>query len=102
MQLRYVTDCLVALDRQILALSRELARRRGPGGGETSADEIAAAEAMLRRAIRKRERLLVDPHFPTVGEAPRSLGEAPPPDAFKSPAVHRASAGAAVAWAPGR
>ena len=78
MELRYATQCLVALNRQIAELTEELTELRqqlAPGrtrteAGQEAAAQILAAQAILRQARRKRNRLLADPHFPGVAETP--------------------------------
>ena len=78
MELPYATRCLLALNRQIAELTEELTelRQRPASGrarteaGQEAATEILAAQAILRQAQRKRNRLLADPHFPGVAETP--------------------------------
>ena len=76
MELPYATTCLLALNRQIAELTEELTELRqqlAPGrtrtaAGQEAAAKILAAQAILRQARRKRNRLLADPHFPGVAE----------------------------------
>ena len=78
MELPYATTCLLALNRQIAELTEELTELRqqfAPGrtrteAGREAAAQILAAQAILRQARRKRNRLLADPHFPGVAETP--------------------------------